>query len=41
MKEWYQSEVEKGKISEHKYVKRFVSTRELDEEKATIKMIKN
>ena len=41
MKEWYQSEVEKGKISEYRHVKRFASTRELDEERATMKTMKN
>ena len=41
MKEYYRSEVEKGKISEYKHVKRFGSTRELNKERATVKTMKN
>ena len=33
--------LEKGKISEYRHVKRFMSNRELDEERVTIKTMKN
>ena len=41
MKEWYQNELEKGKNSEFRQVKRYVMSKEIDEERAIIKSLKN
>ena len=41
MKEWYWNELEKEKNLEFWQVKRYVMSKEIDEERATIKSLKN